>query len=619
MSKRSEKRLSRLLEGALKKRLGKKWRRNENVFMFGLLFGCATLAHAVPPLSVQGNKVVSGGNQVSLGGNSLFWSNNGWGGERFYNSGAVGAIKNDWKSSIVRAAMGVDEGGGYIQDREGNRNKVISVVDAAIANDMYVIIDWHSHHAHEHKSEAIEFFQDMARRYGDKSNVIYEVYNEPLDVSWSGVIKPYAESVIDAIRQIDPDNLIIVGTRQWSQEVEEASWDPINRNNIAYTLHFYAGTHKQWLRDKAQSAMNNGIALFVTEWGTVDASGDGGVNEGETWAWVDFMRNHGISHANWALNDKAEGASTFWPGASGTGGWNDGNLTPSGKLVKSIIQSSDPIPGGDDPGPGPDCGSVSVPGKVQAENYCEMEGVEKENTSDAGGGQNLGYIDSGDWMSYKINVPSDGVYTLSYRVASLNGGGILQAEKAGGSPVYGSIEIPSTGGWQSWKTISHDVQLSAGEQRIGLAAVSGGFNINWFDVTQKGGPAPNAITVQAEDYLVMSGVELENTSDTGGGKNVGYIDANDWMSYPEVDIPESGVYTVEYRVASLYGGGVLQFEKAGGDIVYGSVDVPNTGGWQNWKTIKHQVTLEAGKQRFGIYAPAGGWNLNWFKITKGQK
>ncbi|MBQ4796798.1 cellulase family glycosylhydrolase, partial [Pectobacterium versatile] len=108
---------------------------------------------------------------------------------------------------------------------------------------MYVIIDWHSHSAENNRSEAIRFFQDMARKYGNKPNVIYEIYNEPLQVSWSNTIKPYAEAVISAIRAIDPDNLIIVGTPSWSQNVDEASRDPINGKNIAYTLHFYAGTH----------------------------------------------------------------------------------------------------------------------------------------------------------------------------------------------------------------------------------------------------------------------------------------------------------------------------------------------------------------------------------------
>ena len=114
----------------------------------------------------------------------------------------------------------------------------------------------------------------------------------------------------------------------------------------------------------------------------------------------------------------------------------------------------------------------------------------------------------------------------------------------------------------------------------------------------------------------MQGVQTENTSDAGGGQNVGYIDAGDWMSYPEVTIPTSGVYTVEYRVASQNGGGSLQLEKAGGAPVYGTISIPATGGWQNWVTVKHTVNLSAGVQKLGIKANGGGWNLNWFKISK---
>ncbi|AYH48760.1 endoglucanase [Dickeya fangzhongdai] len=286
---------------------------------------------SVEPLSVNGNKIYAGEKAKSFAGNSLFWSNNGWGGEKFYTADTVASLKKDWKSSIVRAAMGVQESGGYLQDPAGNKAKVEKVVDAAIANDMYVIIDWHSHSAENNRSEAIRFFQEMARKYGNKPNVIYEIYNEPLQVSWSNTIKPYAEAVISAIRAIDPDNLIIVGTPSWSQNVDEASRDPINGKNIAYTLHFYAGTHGESLRNKARQALNNGIALFVTEWGAVNADGNGGVNQTETDAWVTFMRDNNISNANWALNDKNEGASTYYPDSK--------NLTESGKKVKSIIQS----------------------------------------------------------------------------------------------------------------------------------------------------------------------------------------------------------------------------------------------------------------------------------------
>jgi endoglucanase len=291
----------------------------------------------VAPLSVKGNQVLAGGKPASFAGNSLFWSNTGWGGEKFYNANVVRWLKADWKADIVRAAMGVEAPGGYLKDPAGNVARVKAVVDAAIANDLYVIIDWHSHRAESHRSEAIAFFQDMARTYGTHHHVIYEIYNEPLQVSWRSQIKPYSEAVIAAIRAIDPDNLIVVGTPSWSQDVDVAAADPVAGANIAYALHFYAGTHGQSLRDKAQTALDRGAALFVTEWGSVNSNGDGAVATKETNAWMDFMKARGISHANWATNDKAEGASALVPGASVAGGWAADQLTDSGKFAKVII------------------------------------------------------------------------------------------------------------------------------------------------------------------------------------------------------------------------------------------------------------------------------------------
>ncbi|ACE84076.1 cellulase family glycosylhydrolase [Cellvibrio japonicus] len=303
---------------------------------FGLLGGVSAQAD-VAPLSVQGNKILANGQPASFSGMSLFWSNTEWGGEKYYNAQVVSWLKSDWNAKLVRAAMGVEDEGGYLTD-PANKDRVTQVVDAAIANDMYVIIDWHSHNAHQYQSQAIAFFQEMARKYGANNHVIYEIYNEPLQVSWSNTIKPYAQAVIAAIRAIDPDNLIIVGTPTWSQDVDVAANDPITGyQNIAYTLHFYAGTHGQYLRDKAQTALNRGIALFVTEWGSVNANGDGAVANSETNAWVSFMKTNHISNANWALNDKVEGASALVPGASANGGWVNSQLTASGALAKSII------------------------------------------------------------------------------------------------------------------------------------------------------------------------------------------------------------------------------------------------------------------------------------------
>lgn len=582
---------------------------------------------AVQPLSVSGNKILAGGQQASFAGNSLFWSNNGWGGEKYYTAGTVAWLKSDWKSNLIRAAMGVDEGGGYLQDPVGNKAKVKTVVDAAIANNMYVIIDWHTHHAEQYTSQSIAFFQEMARTYGNTNNVIYEIYNEPLDnASWSGTIKPYAQQVVNAIRAIDPDNLIIVGTRTWSQRVDEASRDPVAGNNIAYTLHFYAGSHGQGVRDFAQTALNNNAAIFVTEWGSVNANGDGGVNYGETNAWVDFMKRNNISHANWALNDKAEGSSALTGGASGNGGWTNNQLTASGAFAKDIIANW----GGSVTPPSPTCTEVALPNTVQAEAYCDMSGVKTEGTSDAGGGSNVGYIDTGDWMKYDVDVPSAGTYTVSYRVAAAAAGGVIQLEKAGGTPVYGTVNVPSTGGWQTWTTVSHTVQLAAGEQSLGIAAKIGGFNLNWIKVESSGSSSSSSsssssttpiATVQAESFSQMSGVQTEGTSDAGGGLNVGYIDAGDWLSYAgtPITIPETGTYTVEFRVASAVGGGSLSFEEAGGGASYTTLALPNTGGWQTWSTVKSTITLTAGVHRFGIKANNGGWNINWFSLTKGVK
>lgn len=294
-------------------------------------------------LSIKDTKIVNEkGEVVSLAGNSMFWSNDYYRGNGFYNKKVVNHLHQNWKSEIIRVPMTADPEihDSYIFDKKTNQSKLETVVDACIELGLYVIIDWHSHNAHDTEKEAIEFFTKMAEKYGKYPNVMYEIYNEPLKVSWNTVVKPYSEKVIAAIRKIDPDNIIIVGTPHWSQDVDKASENPIvGYKNIAYTLHFYAASHKEWLINKAQKAIDNGLALIVTEWGSVEADGGGEVDAKSTKIWMDFMKKNKLTHCNWSINNKDEGASALKPTADVNGNWTNKDLTISGKLAKEYIQN----------------------------------------------------------------------------------------------------------------------------------------------------------------------------------------------------------------------------------------------------------------------------------------
>jgi len=307
-----------------------------------LIFSQSTIVSKYGALSVKGNYIIGQyGDTVQLRGMSLFWSQ--WKGA-FYNPKGIEWLRDDWKCTIIRAAMGVEEGG-YLLNKAMEQEKVERVVKAAINLGIYVIIDYHSHHAHSNPKPAIQFFAKMAQKYGKYPNVLYEIYNEPLkDISWADDIKPYAEKVIKTIRQYDPDNIVLCGTRQWSQLVAEASLNPLSDSNTAYTLHFYAASHKAALREQAERALKNGIALFVSEFGTCEYTGDGKLDSISTKEWWRFLDKHKISWCNWAISDKEETASALYLGANWGGHWKDRQITPSGKLVQNeLILKNAPI------------------------------------------------------------------------------------------------------------------------------------------------------------------------------------------------------------------------------------------------------------------------------------
>ena len=278
---------------------------------------------------------------------------------------------------------------------------------------------------------------------------------------------------------------------------------------------------------------------------------------------------------------------------------------------------------------------------IEAENYSNMSGVEKA-------GNCVAYIDPGDWMSYDINVAQAGTYSVEVRVASAQGSS-FRLEKNSGKEVLANVTVPNTGDWGAYKSVYVDVALTAGKNTIGIATDRGGFNLDKLVFTAKSGSNTNTntgnnntgsntnnnqntnnnwgntgnsntnnntgstgttsatFTVEAENYSYMSGVEK-------AGNCVAYIDPGDWMSY-EVNVPSTGTYSVEIRVASAMGSS-FRLEKDSGKEVLANVTVPNTGDWNAYKSVYVEVSLTAGKNTIGIATDRGGFNIDKLVFMK---
>jgi endoglucanase len=237
---------------------------------------------------------------------------------------------------VLRAAMGVEPDGGYIKSPDESKEKIKAVVDAAIKEGIYVIIDWHSHNIRQ--EEAKSFFTEMATSYGSYPNVLYEIFNEPDQETWKEV-KDYSIEIIKTIRAIDPDNVILVGSPHWDQDIHMAADEPITGyKNIMYSLHFYAATHKQWLRDRAEYALQKGLPIFISESAGMEARGNGPLNIDEWNKWIEWAENKKISWITWSVTDKNETCSVLLPSASSDGQWKDSDLKESGIRTRDLLR-----------------------------------------------------------------------------------------------------------------------------------------------------------------------------------------------------------------------------------------------------------------------------------------
>jgi endoglucanase len=231
-----------------------------------------------------------------------------WYGE-VVNDKAFLALAKDWKADVVRLALYVGEGG-YASHPE-LKQLVWKGIELAIKHGLYVIVDWHVLTPGNPNDPLYEgaqaFFDEVSRKYGKYPNVLYEIMNEPNgELDWATDLKPYAEKMVATIRANDPEGIILIGSGTWSQDLNVAARDPVMGKNLVYTFHFYAGSHGEGLRSKVRVAMDLGVAVFASEWGTSEASGNGGPYWNPTKEWLAFLNRHTIGWVNWSLCDKGE-------------------------------------------------------------------------------------------------------------------------------------------------------------------------------------------------------------------------------------------------------------------------------------------------------------------------
>lgn len=292
-------------------------------------------------LHVENGKLTDeNGNTVQLYGMSthgITWF------PQYINYDSLRTLRDDWNTNCIRLAMYTAEYGGYCAggDKEQLKQLVKDGVSYATELGMYVIVDWHilsDCDPNQNKDEAIAFFREMAEVFADNDNVLYEICNEPNGgTSWDS-IKSYAEEVIPVIRAQKPDAVILVGTPTWSQEIDKAAASPLDDSNVMYTLHFYAGTHKDDLRNRLETCVQNGLPVFVSEFGMCDASGNGANDFVSTTKWLELLNKYQISFCCWNLANKDESSSVFKASSTALSDWTDDDFNESGRWIRDYFR-----------------------------------------------------------------------------------------------------------------------------------------------------------------------------------------------------------------------------------------------------------------------------------------
>lgn len=377
-------------------------------------------------------------------GVSLFWSSAA---ERYYNRDAVRHLRDQFNAQIVRAAMTAwsSWSTGYIQDPARYKQHAITIADAAIEFGIYAIIDWHCEGDNSgYVEQAKTFFSEMAQKYKNYPNIIYEIWNEPKDQTWNDKIRPYCVEVVRAIREHDPLNLILCGTQTWSQKVEDAAKNPIPDPNLAYVLHFYSNLHGPWLY---QNKHKLGVPVFVSEWGTPG-------EHANTKGFVDWLQKESVPHCSWAANNKNEPLSYFVPGSTNfRGPWNlQTELTPTGKIFLELLKNWKPtLPPALPPAPTPN----QLLDQVEAESY---------KSCSPGITAIVQFTKRRLWTTYDVSLPKTQTYRFQFRVRSSRGSS-FRLDMNAGKTILATLQIPQS---SEWVNVECSVALNASTIRLGI-------------------------------------------------------------------------------------------------------------------------------------------------------
>lgn len=578
----------------------------------GSLLFLSGFLHAQTPVQKNGQLKVQGlklcnqyGNPIQLRGMSthgIQWY--GWGG--CLNEASLDALAYDWGSDILRISLYVQEGG-YVSNPAGFTAQVERLIDEATERGMYALVDWHQltpGDPNANLSYAKTFFTAIATKYKNQNNIIYDICNEPNGVQWSA-IKNYADQIIPVIRAIDADAPIFIGTHAWGsmgvsdgRTAQDIVSNPVNFPNIMYTFHFYAADHGDEYYNMLNWASDR-LPVFVTEFGTQEASGDGPNNFTMSQRYIDLMRTKKIGWTNWNYSDDFRSGAVWTTGTCGSGPWTTARLKPAGAWIRErMLSPADDFPGGGNIAP-----TVSITSPANNAAFTAPGSI----TINANAADSDGSVSKVEFFNGSTLLSTDNASPYSFAWTNVAAGSYTINVKATdnlGATATASITVTVTNpvvqtpyGGTAWAIPG---KIEAENYDLG------GQNVAYND--NSAGNSGNA-------YRTAETVDVEPCTDAGAGFNVGYVVAAEWLEYT-VNVSAAGTYNLQARVAATTAGKSFRVEMDGQTIA--TINVPNTGGWQNWTNVAvNGISLTAGQKVMRIYMVTNDFNINYLTFTSG--